>query len=621
MTRLALILCLFLAPAFSPGQSKEPFRLTTGDLLNADSINLLEVAGYFCDSTGKLSLDEVQERVAQFVPFSQVSPELGTRNVHWFFFRIDHTEGKDTLVRIFHSLPSFRVTVFQKDSRGITKRSMGQVNRSPRYFVGSYNMAKLTILPGEESLFYVVTDDRPWQTKERFCHLRYDLLTPGFAKVTMERELLLDFDFRAATLAFFAILSFLVVFTGLMYIQNRDLAYLRYTGYVALILLYYLARRSYIFHTPFSYINAWKVYWEILLALGIFVGYIHFIRAFLDVRPDRSPHLHQTLRIAMILLWGGLILEGLIFLLFPLHKGVQVSEWIRYGLLLGGAWVMVRVYQEGGVLSRFIVGGTLALVAGGVLVFATDRLYIHTGIKLKLHPVSYSQIGVLAETLIFALGLGYRTKLVREEKIEAEIKYLKAQMNPHFVFNSLNSIKDLIQRERLEESEQYLTKFARLLRSVLSFSERSRIRLEEELELCRDYLQLESLRFDQRFHYEITADPELMDISIPPLIFQPFLENAIWHGLMPKTGERWVVLRVFTREGKLVGQIEDNGVGRAKAAEKQRDKKTGSFGVRLARERLHHQMSQAEVLFFDKISKFGVPEGTLVELIINLKNT
>ncbi|MBK7407011.1 MAG: histidine kinase [Saprospirales bacterium] len=535
--------------------------------------------------------------------------------MHWFFVRIDNSTT-DTLFRQLHTHPLFQLTIYQIDSRGIRTKNLGQINRPFRNFSGSYNMAELEILPGEESLFFIKADDRPWETKGWSNGIQLDLLTPEKGKEAIQQAILKDLDFRVATVAFLAVLFFLIVFTSFMYVQNKESVYIYYALYVGVIFIFYMARRSYLLHTPLSYVNGWMLYLEALLGLGFFIGYVHFIRIFLDVDPERSPHLYRAIRGAIQVLWGAVFAEILVLLISPLSEALLFSEWMRNGLYLAGGWLVFRVYQEGGKLSKFIIWGTFALVTGGVLVFATDQLAKYTGINLRLHPISYTQIGVLTETLIFALGLGYRTRLVREEKMEAELRYLKAQMNPHFVFNSLNSIKDLIQRGQLEESEAYLTKFARLLRGVLSFSERTRITVEEELELCQHYLRLEALRFDHRFHFEITADPELMDYAVPPLIFQPFLENAIWHGLLPQTGERWVSLRVFRRGDQVVGQIEDNGVGRARAATSADPEKKGSFGVRLAKERLKRQLWHAEVLFFDKFDKFGAPEGTIVELAL-----
>jgi LytS/YehU family sensor histidine kinase len=122
---------------------------------------------------------------------------------------------------------------------------------------------------------------------------------------------------------------------------------------------------------------------------------------------------------------------------------------------------------------------------------------------------------------------------------ELEMQALRSQMNPHFIFNCLSSINRFILKNKTEEASDYLTKFSRLVRMVLNNSRQELIALEDELETLRLYLDMEQLRFKNAFDYyincvnEITAD----NIFIPPLILQPFAENAIWHGLMHKHGQ------------------------------------------------------------------------------------
>ncbi len=121
---------------------------------------------------------------------------------------------------------------------------------------------------------------------------------------------------------------------------------------------------------------------------------------------------------------------------------------------------------------------------------------------------------------------------------ELEMQALRAQMNPHFIFNCLSSINRFILKNRIEEASDYLTKFSRLIRMVLNNSKRSFISLEDELETLRLYLDMEKLRFKDSFNYSFTYNNsiEVSNIFIPPLLLQPFAENAIWHGLMHKQG-------------------------------------------------------------------------------------
>ncbi len=124
------------------------------------------------------------------------------------------------------------------------------------------------------------------------------------------------------------------------------------------------------------------------------------------------------------------------------------------------------------------------------------------------------------------------------------MKALRSQMNPHFVFNALNSVQNFILKNDTREASRYLTKFARLMRLILENSESPMVPLAREIELLRYYTELENLRFNQKFSFDFQVDPNLSPeaVSIPGMLIQPHIENAIWHGLMHKTepGHLWV---------------------------------------------------------------------------------
>ncbi len=157
---------------------------------------------------------------------------------------------------------------------------------------------------------------------------------------------------------------------------------------------------------------------------------------------------------------------------------------------------------------------------------------------------------------------------LRHKTTELEMQVLRAQMNPHFIFNSLNSInRFILQNNRLQASE-YLTKFSRLVRLILQNSQAAMITLESELESVKLYLILEALRFDYHFEYKISVYPDL-DISalkVPPLIIQPYVENAVWHGLMHKEEKGKLDIELSQENDYLYFKITDNGIGRKQAA-------------------------------------------------------
>jgi two-component sensor histidine kinase len=174
---------------------------------------------------------------------------------------------------------------------------------------------------------------------------------------------------------------------------------------------------------------------------------------------------------------------------------------------------------------------------------------------------------------------------VRRRIKELEIKAIRSQMNPHFIFNALNSIQSLINGNQFKESNIYLSKFAVLLRGVLNNSEKSRVSLSDELESVRLYCELEQLRFE--FKFEILIDPQVNSdlIEIPGMIIQPLAENAIVHGLSAKGAEGILMIRVDRKNDHLCVCVSDNGVGLSPQVADTLSQK--GFGLKLVEERIN----------------------------------
>ena len=231
---------------------------------------------------------------------------------------------------------------------------------------------------------------------------------------------------------------------------------------------------------------------------------------------------------------------------------------------------------------------------------------------------------------IFKLRMrSFKTKAaIRQQMAELEAKAIRAQMNPHFIFNSLNAIQELIITENYTAAYQYLSKFSKLLRLVLNNSEKNLIPLRNEIEMNQLYLELESLRFKQSFHYTIRVDEKIDadTVLFPSLLLQPFIENAIWHGLMHKEGDKKLAVSFIEENNRLRCFVEDNGVGRIKAAEI-KARKLGahhfdSKGTQLALQRIEALQQTgftgAEIKTEDIFDGEGNNSGTKVEINIPL---
>ncbi|HLO38478.1 MAG TPA: histidine kinase, partial [Lacibacter sp.] len=218
----------------------------------------------------------------------------------------------------------------------------------------------------------------------------------------------------------------------------------------------------------------------------------------------------------------------------------------------------------------------------------------------KQHLEALQTIASLSSAKIsraMAMDAMKKTKLeVMELNVKmAESKFmnLRLQMNPHFMFNALSSIQHLIVSQQTTKAYKYLTIFSNFLRSLLNYAEKNFIPLDEELKVLQMYVELESLRFDQSFSYEINVDENLSndEVLVPSLMVQPFVENAIWHGLLHKDGEKKLKIEFVNHsDDHLTCTIEDNGVGRSNAAAIQQQKISSkiheSKGIGIIEERL-----------------------------------
>lgn len=210
--------------------------------------------------------------------------------------------------------------------------------------------------------------------------------------------------------------------------------------------------------------------------------------------------------------------------------------------------------------------------------------------------------------------------LHEKELLELEAKALRAQMNPHFIFNSMNSIKSLINKNENEKAANYLTTFSKLIRTLFQNSDKREVSLYEELQTCKFYTQLEKMRFADKLEFVFNIDEtiDLKDFKVPALILQPFIENAIWHGLIPKeAGGKVVISATRSNEGiKFI--IDDNGIGReqSKQFKPQYEATYQSKGIGLTQSRLELDklLNEREdtISIIDKKNELGQSEGTKV---------
>lgn len=253
---------------------------------------------------------------------------------------------------------------------------------------------------------------------------------------------------------------------------------------------------------------------------------------------------------------------------------------------------------------------------------------VHAKIRTRV-LLSVALLLILVGVILF---LFYRTTKENEENklrnkaLETERSLLRTQMNPHFIFNALNSVQSFIMGNNTQEAVRFLSKFAKLMRMILNNSMVQSVTLSDEMQSLSLYLDLERARFGNRFSYRIDIDDSVEEdlVSVPPMLVQPFIENAIIHGLMHKTdGEGLITIKISENDAdSLLCQITDNGVGRKAAAEleKNNERKHKSVGMQLTRDRLRDLNNESNAkmscVITDLEDEAGNALGTQVTIIV-----
>ncbi len=240
---------------------------------------------------------------------------------------------------------------------------------------------------------------------------------------------------------------------------------------------------------------------------------------------------------------------------------------------------------------------------------------------------------ITGSLVLLVFGLGLATFLIYRSSVEKRkanlllaLRSLRSQMNPHFIFNSLNSVNSYIAANDERMANKYLSEFSRLMRLVLENSKHDFVPVASELEVIRLYLKLEHSRFSEKFDYNLEIDEGLdhSDLSMPPMLIQPYIENAIWHGLRYREEKGNLTVQLSLKENILLARIEDNGIGRRKSAElktrhQQQNSATGMKNTRSRLELINEVYTMKYTVQIDDLDSV-TGTGTVVKLQIPLQS-
>lgn len=404
-----------------------------------------------------------------------------------------------------------------------------------------------------------------------------------------------QWDYNMYMAAVLLILLFLSLFAGLQYLQNRDKAFLYYALYLLGMFSYFLRMYEYQFHRPvlWGFLERGYPLSEALSSMISWFLYTLFAMSFLSLTA-KDGRLYLLLRWGMRLFPLYIVIHLFVeFVLKDPALSATLFTAVRVLLMFYTIYAIIEVVLLKHRLGVYLAGGTIALFLGGSVALLLSFTTRFTPEELLRHPYFYMQTGVLVEALFFAMGLGFKLKLARDEKNRAQealiqktreesamkqqlntakIQALKAQMNPHFLFNAMNSIQHFITINDKGSAIRYLSKFAKLIRQTLDHSTQEKVSLAGELEVLKNYMDLEGLRLAKGFDYEIKMDAAIDpdEVYIPQLLIQPVVENAIVHGFKT-AGTRGNLQLSFALDGAdLRVVVRDNGIGRAAAAQLKR---------------------------------------------------
>lgn len=478
------------------------------------------------------------------------------------------------------------------------------------------------------------------------------------------------------TVFILGVLFVLSIYHFLLFFQHKDKAYLFYSLYTCIIFAAELGDVTFGFiPTLLEPIAGVLNFLDTPLMWLYNTVYFVFAFTFLNLKQYSEK-------------WYSLIFKIILILLIAIFSTTFIAAIFNYANLLetvGGYIVpFLLIFGIVGYYPLFTLKMPLkSYIIIGSLVLYFSSLFAHYGYQLGFMPLesdlnfSIFYTGVLIENIIFSLGLGQKQKRILKEKNESQEKLIKqlteneklkneahnqlkqnvallnqqaevekheklkekydreiaelkvaslrSQMNPHFVFNSLNAIKQYIISNEKENAVYYLNKFSKLIRRILNASQDKKTTLEDEIETTTLYLNIENIRFNNEIKFKptIAKSLNLNAIKIPSLILQPFIENAIWHGLSSKKSNKEIKLNIEKDTDKnLVITIEDNGIGRDKSEEIKENKvhKRDSIGLKLTEERLQNFVRDNNCTYLlniiDLFDKKGHACGTKVVLKI-----
>lgn len=427
---------------------------------------------------------------------------------------------------------------------------------------------------------------------------------PGFWFARNIEPFLVDFP-GTHSLTFFGwhvvvvFLAVMMILSQIVYRYNRERLYRYYQVYAGLLLVFILTRNAYSieFHEWYGRAPIWSFgYFIQVIYLCV---YFRFGLLFLKLDKHAPAFTRRLFGYTTVVSWMavafyGLILAGL--LPFSYASWAFYFVFLPVHVSLAGLIIYRSAKSPEAHMGYFLLGSFFYIAFALISTFS--MFYAIPFRWLGMQPIMYFFIAIVAECTLFAIGLGkqlrdsiqekYRLQtLLRDTEREMGIKVSRGQLNSHFIFNVLNSIKAFVLDNQADEAADYLSKFSRFMRSILEGSNTETHSLDAELHAVLLYAEIENMRLSNSITITRDIDEriDLDRIQLPAMILQPFVENAIWHGLnQSPRPDKTLLLRVMKHGEGVQVVIEDNGIGYSSTQTHETKVFAKSYGLRIVRE-------------------------------------
>lgn len=388
----------------------------------------------------------------------------------------------------------------------------------------------------------------------------------------------------------------LFVYHLFIYFQNRSKLYLYYSLYLFGLTVYLLQDVLPGRSLFYEYVN----YPVQFLA---YASYLSFGRELLDTRHKllKWDHYFEVSTKILLALAPIFILIELVFgFEFQTRMFMIIAPLLSIFTMIGMVVVYLRIEDS---MSKYFVYATLLYLLLVNISFSELIIGPEPFMERGVLPMFFVYLGAILQSIIISVIIGTIIKRIEQKSKNAEVRLalklkemeelkmtaLQSQMNPHFLFNSLNSINNFVLKNDVEKASDYITKFSKLIRVILNSSSSPTATLSEELAILHLYVKLEQMRIAGGFDYEVELSDDIPadQIKVPPLFLQPYIENAIWHGITKKEGYKLIKLTITRDENIIKFSIFDNGIGIDKAKQNEHmSHKRKFFGARATEDRI-----------------------------------